>query len=298
MLSFDVYLGRVAEPIPNGLGHHVIMKMTNRYLDKGHHVYFDNFFASVKLGQELERRGTYMCSMIRLNRSGWPKEMGGTVAKKMKRGEVLFRQDGNMVATLWKDKRAVAVLSTNSQAKMGTVDRRAPGGKKEVAVPEPVLSYNANMGGVDLADQHHSYYPVCRPSVRWWRYVCWWLMQTAMVNAFIIWKMTNMPASSKKGLRHIHFRLEVLRSLCRGNSVRQQNPRQSISQAGATAADPLLHTIQQYPGRKKNCYLCQKAKIRTKKNYTPQSVWGCLVCQVHLCKGICFSKFHQDLARL
>ena len=297
MLHFDPYLGKVNEPMPFGLGHHVILRMSSQFLDKGHHLYFDNYFSSVQLAEDLERRGTYMCSTIRLNRKGWPTDLSGAVAKKLKSGSILFQQAGNMVATLWKDKRPVAVLSTNSQPKMVTEERKARGGKKEVTIPAPVANYNVNMGGVDLADQHSAYYQVGRSSVRWWRYLCWWLLQTAMVNAFLIWKATNKPAPrSRKGTRHIDFRLEVLRSLCQGNAVRKHDSRQAVSQAGVCAVEPVSHTTQRMPGRKKNCYWCEKLRIRTDKNYTPQTVSGCMTCSVHLCKGLCFQKFHLELA--
>ena len=147
MLEFDVYLGRVGTPTPHGVGYHVIMNLAQRFLNKGHHLYFDNFFSSVKLAQDLEKQKTFCCSTIRLNRLGWPAELNAAKAKKMRPGDVHFRQDGNMVATLWKDKRPVAVLSTNSQAKMGKKERKIPGGKKEVAIPETVLAYNKSMGG-------------------------------------------------------------------------------------------------------------------------------------------------------
>lgn len=301
MLEFDVYLGRVAEPIPNGLGYHVIMKMAERFLDTGRHLFFDNFFSSVKLGQDLEKKDTFMCSTIRLNRCGWPKELNAQVAKKMKAGDVHFRQDGNMVATLWKDKRPVAVLSTltNTKPEMGEAERKAPGGMKKVAIPKPVLRYNESMGGVDLADQLHSYYPVGRPSVRWWRYICWWLLQTAMINSFLIWKHSHdLPAAAMKKLRHIDYRLNVLRAMCKGNStIRPRAGPQAVSQAGVAAAQPLTHTSERYPGTKKNCHLCEKAKKRTTKGHGVKSVWGCLVCKVHLCKGQCFVQFHQQLAQ-
>ena len=64
----------------------------------------------------------------------------------MKKGEVHFRQDGNLVATVWRDKRAVAVLSTNADAKTGSVTWKAPGGKKDVTIPQPIIAYNAHMG--------------------------------------------------------------------------------------------------------------------------------------------------------
>ena len=58
----------------------------------------------MKLGQDLEKQETYMCSTIRLNRAGWPKELNSARAKKMKAGDVHFLQDGNMVATLRRTK--------------------------------------------------------------------------------------------------------------------------------------------------------------------------------------------------
>ena len=145
-----MYLGRVAEPIPNGLGYHVIMKMAERFLETGRHLFFDNLFSSVKLGQDLEKKDTFMCSTIRLNRWGWPKELNAQVVKKMKAGDVHFLQDGNMVGTLWKDKQPVAVMSTltNTKPEMGEAEKKAPGGMKKVAIPKPVLCYNESMGGV------------------------------------------------------------------------------------------------------------------------------------------------------
>ena len=147
MLEFDIYLGRVLALMPHGLGHHVIMKMANRFLERGHHLFFDNYFSdrflerghhlffdncfsSVKLGQDLEEKGTYMCSAIRRNRSGWPEELNAQCAKKMKAGDIHFRQDDSMVATLWKDERPVAILSTNAQPEMGEAERKAPGARR------------------------------------------------------------------------------------------------------------------------------------------------------------------------
>ena len=48
MLEYDVYLGHIKEPMTNGVGHHVINKMGACFLDKGHHLYFDNFFQFCK----------------------------------------------------------------------------------------------------------------------------------------------------------------------------------------------------------------------------------------------------------
>lgn len=84
MLDWDVYLGHSAEPMPHGLGYHVIMKVGQRFLQKGHHLFFDNYFSSVQLAKDLEDKGTYMTSTIRSNRKGWPKEFNAAFVKKMK----------------------------------------------------------------------------------------------------------------------------------------------------------------------------------------------------------------------
>ena len=94
-----------------------------------------------------------MTSTIRSNRKGWPKDFNTAMKKMMKVGDVHFRQDGNLVATVWKDQRVVAVPSTNAQPEMGIQDRRAPGDRKQVNIPKPIIMYKHSMGGVDLADQ-------------------------------------------------------------------------------------------------------------------------------------------------
>ena len=40
MLNFDIYLGRVRDPLPYGLGYHVVMKVGGPFLDKSHHLFF------------------------------------------------------------------------------------------------------------------------------------------------------------------------------------------------------------------------------------------------------------------
>ncbi|KAK3789328.1 hypothetical protein RRG08_001716 [Elysia crispata] len=53
LTDFVFYTGKCDTPMPNGLGHHVVMSLTDRHLDKYHHVYMDNFFSSVTLARDL-----------------------------------------------------------------------------------------------------------------------------------------------------------------------------------------------------------------------------------------------------
>lgn len=52
------------------------------------------------------------------------------------------------------------------------------------------------MGGVDLTDQHLSYYSLSnRRTIKWWKKVFWRLVDLCMLNAWIIYR-SNYPNDS------------------------------------------------------------------------------------------------------
>ena len=52
---------------------------------------------------------------------------------------------------------------------------------------KPVVVHDYNQG-VDKLDQIASYYSFLHKSVKWWRKVFFWLLEVAVINAFIIHK--------------------------------------------------------------------------------------------------------------
>ena len=68
---FDVYTGR-KEQREEGLGAHVIKSLTSDLKHKYHHVYFDNYFTSFQLLEDLDKDGIYGCGMARSNRKEFP----------------------------------------------------------------------------------------------------------------------------------------------------------------------------------------------------------------------------------
>ena len=74
------------------------------------------------------------------------------------------------------------------------------------------------MGGVDKADA--VYYSFGRCSVKWWRKLMFWLFEVAIVNSYIMYKM-----SVNKPLTHVDYRRQIVVSLCDGlvvGDVRRQ----------------------------------------------------------------------------
>ncbi|KAL8618547.1 hypothetical protein ACOMHN_021816 [Nucella lapillus] len=93
------------------------------------------------------------------------------------RGDLLQMQQGSLMATVYRDKRQILMLSTN-QPPGNTVT-----GDKET--PTINAAYNENIGGVDKCDQHLSYCPVEHANKKWWRYIFNSMMNLCVVQAFI-----------------------------------------------------------------------------------------------------------------
>lgn len=125
-------------------------------LNQGRHVYMDNYYSSPELMMELFGQKTFSAGTVRANRKGLP--LGVTKnRKKLKKGEVVFRRNGPLLALAWCDKRSVYMISTIHGANMvstGRVDHR----QNVIEKPEPIYYYVKLMGGVDLGDQLMSYY--------------------------------------------------------------------------------------------------------------------------------------------
>ncbi|KAJ8334055.1 hypothetical protein SKAU_G00413740 [Synaphobranchus kaupii] len=140
------------------------MTLLAPHLEKGHVLYVDNWYSSPMLFQHLLHQGTGACGTVRLNRRGMP-----TFPKKMKRGEVTFRENGTQLAVKWQDKRDVNFLRTvhpSSMAQSGRLDHFT--GEPKVK-PACVLDYNKKMGAVDRADMITSFVDCARKSTKWYK---------------------------------------------------------------------------------------------------------------------------------
>ena len=106
------------------------------------------------------------------------------------------QSDTGLLAIKWMDKKQVNIISTCSQPIVEEVSRRSKAvgqGRQNVTIPSAVLDYNKNMNDVDLADQYRAYYSVGRSGSKWWRYCFWFLVQTSIVNAYLLYRRANLP---------------------------------------------------------------------------------------------------------
>ena len=146
---FQVYLGKNHTNNDlfrrKGSGYYIVWTLGEPYLDNYRHFFFDNFFTSADLITALELRNTYACGTVRTNRRDFPADL-----KRMKLvcGEVRTRQSGNLVTTMWRDKRAVSLLSTNTapEAEIYAVQQVERGRRKRVVPADGRCHEKASCG--------------------------------------------------------------------------------------------------------------------------------------------------------
>ena len=109
--NFDVYLGKApsSKRAELSMAARVVLDISRPFHNTKRQLYFDNFFNSAVLMEELLKVGT-----LRANRYPGPYKVG-RASIKLCPGEIRQLQKGNLLATVWYDKRQVAILSTNCQ---------------------------------------------------------------------------------------------------------------------------------------------------------------------------------------
>ena len=69
---FEIYTGKKGNSTEHGLGARVVKTLTSELKGKHHHVYFDNYFTSLGLLEDLEQDQIYACGTARKDRKGFP----------------------------------------------------------------------------------------------------------------------------------------------------------------------------------------------------------------------------------
>ena len=127
-----------------------LLQSTNM-LDQHRTIFFDNYFTSPELCEELLYQDSYACGMVRPHRKGLPKAVTSKKIK-LKKGEVIYRRKENMLCVRWFDKRNVIMLSTKHRAFESKVKDNYLG--QPIVKPVVIQEYNLKMGSVDHSDHY------------------------------------------------------------------------------------------------------------------------------------------------
>ena len=275
----------------------VVMGLLERsgVLDKGHKIYMDNYYTSPELFEELYYRYTFACGTCRKNRKGLPNGVSG--AKLKKKGEMVFRRNGPLLALKWFDKRSVYMLTTIHDGVLintGKVNYQ----NEQIWKPEAVHDYVKHMRAVDLGDQMMSYNNILRRSHKWWRKLFIHILNMALLNAYIL----HSKYGNKK-LSHEEFTISVISQwLEEGvNNCNWKLPPLVSNRMEGDARLSERHFLSHIPcavGAKRlrpsrPCFVCNQIPrvegVPVCRKWT--SFW-CEECKKPLCLEFCFKLYH------
>ena len=271
--QFQVYTGRPNQGQEHGLGERVVKEPSRDLVNGNHHLYFDNFFSSYKLMKDLLVDNIYATATTRSNRKDFPRELKEA---KLSRGESLVLQRNSVTACAWQDKKKVNFLTTNCQPTgTDTVQRRKRDGTQETLNAPPCVVAYKYMGGVDYEDQKRNEYHIPIKSRRWYRYLAFFLLETAMVNAYILRQLSP----NHRAISQLDFRLEVIDELLGNYSCRKRKR--------ALTEIEVRDGKSQFPVR----VTLNRSSYCASRGQRHRSSWGCALCAVTLCVG-CFQPYH------
>lgn len=268
----------------------VVLTLFSDYLEQGRTLYTDRYYTSIPLAQTLESHRTSFTGTCVKNRQQIP-QIFRQKNFHLSDGEVRAYRSGHLLALAWRapsKKKGIIMITTKDNAQQATVISKATG--KTAIKPVVIDNYNQSMNGVDLADQYTTYYSFVRKSKKWWKKVCFWLLEVATVNSYILYK------SSDSAYTHVQFRRAVIESMAqiflqdfpermRGRPfIRHQTDNSAV-------VDPeRLNRKPHFLGKReqRQCVVCSTPQKRKRSTYY------CKTCHSHptLCPDICHEKYH------
>lgn len=212
------------------------------------------------------------------------------VDNKLDRGGYLWRRK-DVVAYQWKNSENVLIMSNYYDPEdKAQVQRTLPNGtKKEVECPAVIKDCNICMGVVDKFDQKRNAYAADRRSKRWWSRIFYFILDAAVVNAFI-------QLSSLDPVDYLHLRLELGRQPIAQKSFRKSrmslvsshNKPGKNSHAMTGVPEELRYAGNaHHPSLSKTRCRCSTKAKEARTQYL------CNVCEVPLCV-LCFGLFHNQ----
>jgi hypothetical protein len=111
---------------------------------QGYHLFTNQYYSSVDLAKELDKRECYTTGTIIARRVGNSKLVRQVALKKMKCGDISGYRNVNILVMGWKDKRVVLIVSTYHDTSMEKFQKR--GKQKEIQKPVCVLESSTHTG--------------------------------------------------------------------------------------------------------------------------------------------------------
>lgn len=278
--AFNVYLGGEGKkPTKKDqlISYTTVVSLLTRaeLLDKNYILYTDNWYSSPTLFHDLQARRTAAVGTVAPNRKFMP------VLEVKDKGDIDYATSPlGMLALAWFDRKRVNILSTiHRDPDMKDVPCKKPG--EWTKKPQVILDYNLGKTGVDVSDQMTTYYQTRRKCVKWYQTLFWHLVDQAVVNAFLVWKI--LGGQERANRSQLQFRKDLIRDWFGMGSTDSTSP---LKRPFANR-NCLLEPIPQ--GKWRKCRWCSRHWKRRK-----DTKYWCRQCEYPLCAGHCFNMFHAE----
>ncbi|XP_063219616.1 piggyBac transposable element-derived protein 4-like isoform X1 [Bacillus rossius redtenbacheri] len=296
MIGYDFYAGKTATR-EGPLGESVVLGLVRGYENLGYCIFFDRFFSSFSLVKKLLLKGCFNCSTILQTKKFFPKDLFKN-DKNLTLGEYDYVSTRDMGLVKWKDRgtKSVCIVSSmDDPSETCSISRKNIHGQKyQLLCPVAVALYNKYMGGVDLFDQLTSYYNIQWKSRCWWVKVFYYLIDAAVVNSYILYKL-EMNKLQKKTVTHLMFRSQLADQLIGEFCSRVTKKKNVVITKKKFNLSPIV-TVPNTEGHLpiKGTSRCANCSTRNKP---VQSNLVCKMCDVALCKVPCFQQFHENMGK-
>ncbi|XP_028418086.1 piggyBac transposable element-derived protein 4-like [Dendronephthya gigantea] len=307
-VDFNVYIGKSKHETPSshGLGYDVVMKLVQPYLGQGYHVYFDNFFSSPKLVQDLFSLGTPSSGTCRVDREGFPISMKNAKewARKRMRGSMRWERESNVLTLQWVDNKTVSLVTSIDSANEKVVATRRTKKKgvfSEISVNKPYAfhRYNQYMNGVDRSDQMLAYNNVSRKCYKWWKTLFFHLIDMAVVNGYLLFQEHRKSNPGKKALDRssgysvVDFREELIRQICGLAEYDVPPVNEKVRPVPPDDLFCTVHLIRSIRDVRRTCVVCYQAGRGQKRVKTYCSAPQCNRYMHVAGEFDCFNEWHR-----
>ena len=178
-------------------------------------------------------------------------------------------------------------------------------------IPGMIDDYNHFIGGVDIADQLRAHFSIQLRGVKTWKPLFYWLLDTAIVNAYLLFehqRKAQLVGKDRARSMHRAFRESLVSALL----LDPEAPKMKTS-SSVTKTTKLPHTRFTRPieihrqelGSRTTCLFCRwqrqnekgrTMKAITKTNLLPKTRIYCSHCKAPLCRNY-FDAFHYYVTK-
>ena len=262
----------------------IVVYLMKDLLGKGYRLHLDNWYNSLELCRLLISNNTDCVGTLRKDRCGLPKEL---FKMPLNHGEIVnaYDQASTIMATRWKDKKDVNLISTCIDGNMWVKVKRAG---KETEVPLVVYIYNSGMDGVDRSDQMLSSYDCEHKRVKkWYKKSFMHILNAIAYNSFILKQKIDTSNET-----HLDFRKKLILSLVENHCINYSTPKKGRPVIIDSVRLSERHFVKnvpstaERPNRTRRCKVCSTNGVRCESRYE------CSDCDDGLCVVTCFEIFH------